>query len=76
MTSEPRTLLVFFEKVEKTPSGDLMRLSFAELDSWIAFARRIEERAGNTAGWLTGLRIEKSLREEKFPSKMEVDNEK
>ena len=64
MTTRHQTTLVFFEKVEKTPAADLMRLSFTELDAWIAFARKIEERAGNTAGWLTGLKIEKALREE------------
>lgn len=64
MTTRNQTTLVFFEKVEKTPAADLMRLSFSELDAWIAFARKIEERAGNTAGWLTGLKIEKALREE------------
>lgn len=70
MTSKHNTTLIFFEKVEKAPAADLMRLSFAELDAWIAFARKIEERAANAAGWLNGLKIEKALREEAVLSKL------
>ena len=70
MTSKHNATLIFFEKVEKTPAADLMRLSFAEMEAWIAFARKIEEKAANTAGWLTGLKIEKSLREDAVLSKM------
>ena len=70
MTSKHNATLLFFEKVEQTPAAELMRLSFSELEAWIAFARKIEERAANTAGWLNGLRIEKSLREEAALSKL------
>lgn len=64
MTLKHNATLVFLEKVEKAPAADLMRLSHAELESWTNFARKIEERAQNAAGWLSGLKIEKALREE------------
>lgn len=70
MTAKHQTTLVFFEKVEKTPAAELMRLSFTELEAWIAFARKVEERAANTAGWLNGLKIEKALREQATLSKL------
>ncbi len=64
MTSKHNATLVFLEKVEQAPATELMRLSHAELEAWISFARKIEERAQNAAGWLSGLKIEKALREE------------
>ena len=53
---------IHYEDVENMTAGDLLSLSYRELNALIREAKRRKHHASNMVSWLEGLKKEKSLR--------------